>query len=60
MMNKRENYCEYYYYHDGGDSNVMPANETGLPQLIQLSTFQTPNENPYIGMSFLPRRCNNI
>ena len=26
IVNKRDNYCEYFYYHDGGDKNVLTAN----------------------------------
>jgi hypothetical protein len=59
VANKRDNYCDYYYYHDGGDKNVLTANETGLPQLIHLSDFETPDKETFLGLGFLPMRCNN-
>jgi len=34
VINKRDDYVDYFYYHDGGDSNVLTANAQGLPQLI--------------------------
>ena len=26
VINKRDDYVDYFYYHDGGDSNVLTAN----------------------------------
>lgn len=39
IVNQRDDFVDYFYYHDGGESNVLTANDKGLPQLIQLNTF---------------------
>ena len=57
IVNQRDDFVNYFYYHDGSESNVLTANDKGLPQLIQLNTFQSSDQQPFVGMAFLPHRC---